>query len=112
MFLSDGLKVMLAIQKMKKCDQLAVEATDSKELLIDKGYEKSIDSNTLFLKMKAIQLIKYGSSKDSFEINEIPFPNLINKDDVLIKVHAFGINFADILTRKGLYELPLLCQLY
>ena len=54
--------------------------------------------------MKAIQLIKYGSSKDSFEINEIPVPNLINKEDVLIKVHAFGINFADIMARKGLYR--------
>ena len=54
--------------------------------------------------MKAIQLIKYGSSKDSFEINEIPVPNLINKEDVLVKVHAFGINFADIMARKGLYR--------
>jgi NADPH2:quinone reductase len=52
--------------------------------------------------MKAIQLIKYGSSKDSFEINEIPIPNLINMEDVLIKVHAFGINFADVMARKGL----------
>ena len=32
----------------EKCDQLAVEATDFKELLIDLGYEQSIDSNTLF----------------------------------------------------------------
>ena len=54
--------------------------------------------------MKAIQLIKYGSSKDSFEINEIPVPNLTNKEDVLIKVNAFGINFADIMARKGLYR--------
>ena len=73
---------------------------------------KNLLTQTPFFKMKAIQLIKYGSSKDSFEINEIPVPNLINKDDVLIKVHAFGINFADILTRKGLYRASLLCQLY
>ena len=59
---------------------------------------------THFFKMKAIQLIKYGSSKDSFEINEIPIPNLINMEDVLIKVHAFGINFADVMARKGLYR--------
>ena len=32
----------------EKCDQLAVEASDLKDLLIDQGYEKSIDSNTLF----------------------------------------------------------------
>lgn len=54
--------------------------------------------------MKAIQLIKYGSSKDSFLSKNVPLPILVNKDDVLIKVHAFGINFADIMARKGLYK--------
>ena len=32
----------------EKCDQLAVEASDYKELLIDKGYEYSINSNSMF----------------------------------------------------------------
>ena len=32
----------------EKCDLLAVEASDFKELLIDHGYEQSIDSHTLF----------------------------------------------------------------
>jgi ribonuclease HI len=32
----------------EKCDQLAVEASDHKELLIDKGYEYSINSNSMF----------------------------------------------------------------
>jgi len=32
----------------EKCDQLAVEASDFKELLVDQGYEQSIDSNPLF----------------------------------------------------------------
>ena len=32
----------------EKCDQLAVEASDHKELLIDKGYEQSINSNSMF----------------------------------------------------------------
>ena len=32
----------------EKCDQLAVEASDFNELLIDQGYEQSINSNTLF----------------------------------------------------------------
>ena len=54
--------------------------------------------------MKAIQLIKYGSSIDCFKSNEIPIPSLKNKEDVLIKVHAFGINFADVMARKGLYR--------
>jgi len=32
----------------EKCDQLAVEASDYKELLIDKGYEHSVNSNSMF----------------------------------------------------------------
>ena len=32
----------------EKCDLLAVEASDFKELLIDQGYEQSIDPNTFF----------------------------------------------------------------
>jgi ribonuclease HI len=32
----------------EKCDQLAVEASDFKELLIDKGYETPIDSNSIY----------------------------------------------------------------
>ena len=32
----------------EKCDQLAVEASDHEELLIDKGYEYSINSNSMF----------------------------------------------------------------
>jgi ribonuclease HI len=32
----------------EKCDQLAVDASDHKELLIDKGYENSINSNSMF----------------------------------------------------------------
>ena len=32
----------------EKCDHLAVEASDYKELLIDKGYEHSINSNSMF----------------------------------------------------------------
>ena len=32
----------------EKCDQLAFEASDYKELLIDKGYEHSINSNSMF----------------------------------------------------------------
>ena len=32
----------------EKYDQLAVEASDYKELLIDKGYEHSINSNSMF----------------------------------------------------------------
>lgn len=61
--------------------------------------------------MKAIRLKKYGPPKDAFEEVEIAKPE-IAEDEVLIKVEGFGINFADIMARKGLYkdapELPFI----
>ena len=54
--------------------------------------------------MKAIQLVKYGPAKTAFKTAEVPTPKLNNKEDILIKVHAFGLNFADIMARKGLYR--------
>ncbi len=56
--------------------------------------------------MKAIFLNKFGSATDAFEIRETekPIPKV---NQVLIKVEAFGLNFADVLARKGLYpEVP------
>ena len=54
--------------------------------------------------MKAIQLIKYGDAHTAFQTNEIPIPSLKSRDSILIKVQAFGINFADIMARKGLHR--------
>lgn len=54
--------------------------------------------------MKAIQLIKYGDASSSFKIANIHEPELIKKEDVLIRVEASGINFADVMARKGLYR--------
>ncbi|MGB4840140.1 MAG: zinc-binding dehydrogenase [Saprospiraceae bacterium] len=52
--------------------------------------------------MKAIYLIKYGESDKAFEIRDIEIPE-IGEDDVLIKVLYSGLNFADIIARRGLY---------
>jgi NADPH2:quinone reductase len=54
--------------------------------------------------MKAIQLIKYGEAQNAFKTADIPIPSLLDDDDILIKVDAFGLNFADIMARKGLYR--------
>jgi NADPH:quinone reductase-like Zn-dependent oxidoreductase len=52
--------------------------------------------------MKAIFLIKYGDAKQSFEIRDIP--SLSPKpDEVMIKVKYSGLNFADVIARRGLY---------
>ena len=53
--------------------------------------------------MKAAYLIKYGSADTAFELREVlkpePEPN-----QVQIKVEAFGLNFADVMARLGLYK--------
>lgn len=53
--------------------------------------------------MKAAYLVKYGSSEKAFEIREIEKPEP-GPDQVLIKVEAFGLNFADVMARLGLYK--------
>lgn len=56
--------------------------------------------------MKAVVLTKFGSPSEAFEIREEPKP-IPTPKQVLIKVDAFGLNFADVLARKGLYpETP------
>lgn len=53
--------------------------------------------------MKAVYLVKYGKSDTAFEIREVEIP-VVSNDQVLIKVEAFGINFADVMARLGLYK--------
>lgn len=59
--------------------------------------------------MKAAFLIKFGHADEAFEIRETGRPSP-GGSQVLIKVQAFGLNFADIMARLGLYrdtpELP------
>ena len=52
--------------------------------------------------MKAIYLKKYGNSASAFEIKEMPIP-IAAKGEVVIKVACFGLNFADVVARRGLY---------
>lgn len=56
--------------------------------------------------MKAVYLTKFGNADEAFEIREVEKPEP-NSDQVLIKVEAFGLNFADVLARTGMYpETP------
>lgn len=58
--------------------------------------------------MKAAVLVKQGAANEAFEIRELD-PPVLESDDVLIKVEAFGLNFADVMARQGLYkEAPAL----
>jgi NADPH:quinone reductase-like Zn-dependent oxidoreductase len=62
--------------------------------------------------MKAAVLIRNGSAARAFEIREVPKPQPAN-DEVLVKVAAFGLNFADVMARNGMYKEapPLPCIL-
>ena len=60
--------------------------------------------------MKAFFLVKNGTPHDSFELREVPVPE-VKPGEVRIKVTAFGLNYADVLARQGLYREcpPLPC---
>ncbi len=53
--------------------------------------------------MKAIILKKFGNAKQAFEFVErdIPVPEA---GQLCIRVEAFGLNFADVMARRGLYQ--------
>lgn len=53
--------------------------------------------------MKAIYLTQNGDPEDSFAIRETEMPRH-EANEVLIKVEAFGLNFADVLARQGMYK--------
>ena len=53
--------------------------------------------------MKAAVLTKKGKGQDVFKIQELDKPS-IAEGEALIKVEAFGLNFADVMARNGLYR--------
>ena len=62
--------------------------------------------------MKAVFLTKKGAASQAFEIRELPQPSA-GPGQVLIKVEAFGLNFADVMARRGMYKEapPMPCVL-
>jgi NADPH:quinone reductase-like Zn-dependent oxidoreductase len=53
--------------------------------------------------MRAAVLVKNGDAKEAFEIQEVPKP-VVSELEILIEVEAFGLNFADVMARHGLYK--------
>ncbi len=53
--------------------------------------------------MKGAVIIKNGTPEEAFEIRELPRPK-VDEGEVLIEVEAFGLNFADVMARLGLYQ--------
>ena len=53
--------------------------------------------------MKAIYLVRKGDPENAFEMREVPVP-AHTANEVLIRVEASGINFADLVAREGMYR--------
>ena len=62
------------------------------------------------MKSKALVLKRNGKSKQAFELQDIDLPDL-REDEILIKSESFGLNYADVMARNGLYKEapPLPC---
>ena len=60
--------------------------------------------------MKAIFLVKNGKAETAFEFREIDQPKP-KTGEVLIKSEGFGLNYAEVMARNGLYREapPLPC---
>lgn len=62
--------------------------------------------------MKAYVITRYGTPENSFELQEKQDPTP-GEGEVAIEVEAFGINYADIMARKGMYrdapKKPFVC---
>lgn len=61
---------------------------------------------------QSIQLVKYGDSAEAFTFVESKIPEPL-ADEVQISVTRFGINYADVMARNGIYKEapPLPCVL-
>ncbi len=62
--------------------------------------------------MKQMVLVKEGIAENAFEMQEAATPTP-GSNEVLVKVSHFGLNYADVMARKGLYNdrPPLPCVL-
>jgi NADPH2:quinone reductase len=64
------------------------------------------------IESEAYFLSKFGAAKDAFVLKKRQI-NPLEANEVLIEVDAFGLNYADVMARKGLYREapPLPCVL-
>ncbi len=53
--------------------------------------------------MKAIYIVTHGDADKAFELRETPKP-VPQPGELLVKVEGFGLNFADVMARKGMYK--------
>ncbi len=61
--------------------------------------------------VRSIHLVKYGAAAEAFEVRETSTKPEPGPGQLRVAVEAFGLNFADVMARKGLYQdaPPLPC---
>jgi NADPH:quinone reductase-like Zn-dependent oxidoreductase len=52
---------------------------------------------------QAYQLVRRGDADQAFRLSECSLPTL-GPDEITIDVEAFGLNYADVMARRGLYR--------
>jgi len=57
----------------------------------------------VFLGMKAFYLTKNGDAHSAFELRDLNLPDPA-ENEVLLKTESFGLNYADVMARLGLYR--------
>ena len=62
-----------------------------------------MEKKKLRVDMKHIVINQYGQAKDAFRMKEQAEMEPKN-DELLIKVEGFGLNYADVMARNGLYK--------
>lgn len=57
-------------------------------------------------KIKSIVLTSTGSGSDysNLQIKEEDYPKIEKEDQVIVKIKASGLNFAELMQRQGLYR--------
>ncbi|MEX0883587.1 MAG: alcohol dehydrogenase catalytic domain-containing protein, partial [Cyclobacteriaceae bacterium] len=53
--------------------------------------------------MKKIAIVRYGNALEAFQFENQAEP-LPNDAEILVKVEGFGLNYADVMARNGLYK--------
>jgi len=53
--------------------------------------------------MQQLAIVKYGAAREAFELRQMPQPEP-DPNQVLVQVEGFGLNYADVMARNGLYK--------
>ncbi len=68
--------------------------------------ETKLSSTAPVRKIKCIVLTSTGSGSDysNLQVKEEDYPKIVKDDQVIVKVKAAGLNFAELMQRQGLYK--------